>query len=166
MFVYILIVAPIVPLKDLHMDIYDLASEFAYRPDFWKITLNGCIELFYNDDKQYTSNAKLLAIVTCSFATFVNRTELMIGTLIVPLKGSRGWGCLGSRHHYTFFLHGRKCARHYQDKKGKIRRARFGTIHIILQKTLQYLLSWILQSIWPIIHDIVRCKHAFYHMKL
>ena len=40
-------------------------------------------------------------------------------------------------------------------KIGKIEQSRLGTIHLILLKSLQYVLSQILQMRCPVIHDVV-----------
>ena len=44
--------------------------------------------------------------------------------------------------------------------KGKIGWASLGTIHVMLLKTLQYLLSQISQTRWPVILDVDMFRHA------
>ena len=50
-----------------------------------------------------------------------------------------------------------KCA---YERKGKIGQLMLGITHVILLKTLQYLRSQFLQTKWPVIHDVVVCRHA------
>ena len=50
-------------------------------------------------------------------------------------------------------------------EKGKISHSNLGTIHAILQKTLQCLLSQILRKRWPVIHDLVMYRHAIYRTR-
>ena len=45
-----------------------------------------------------------------------------------------------------------------QTKEGKIVMAVLGIIHVIVLKTLQYLLSQTLQTRWPIILDLIVCR--------
>ena len=50
----------------------------------------------------------------------------------------------------------------YLESKGKIGLPVFGVIYVIILKTLQYLLSQISKTRWPVICDVVVYRYAFY----
>ena len=55
----------------------------------------------------------------------------------------------------------------HADKKGKIMQARLDdTVHVILSKTLNYLLSLIMETGWPVIHNVVMYRHTIYRLNL
>ena len=51
-------------------------------------------------------------------------------------------------------------------KQGKIAQFTRDTIHVILLKTIQYIVSQILQMQWPVILYVVVCRHANQPYKL
>ena len=116
-----------------------LADTNAYRNQVWLLVLS---RPNLQSDRGRPSHARGISRVH-EWRLPVSRVQDLAKTM-----GSDKW------------LHCEVWTSFFKEKKGKIWKATLDIIHVIQLKTLQYLLSQILQIRWPVILDVVVCRHT------